>query len=112
MFWWTLATQLLGLIGFGLILLQGLWDLHWRRKIEAVERRIDKLESQSATGPAAASSQTATEPAPASAAGRQVLDEVKAQMARYRPLLGRAFIAGALLLILSYLIRIVQTLTT
>lgn len=98
MFWLTLGSQLLGLIGFVLILLQGVWDLRWRRKIERVESKLEARETQPSTDPNAASK-----------AGREVLDEIKVQLARYRPVFGVAFIAGALLLIASYLIRIILT---
>lgn len=100
MFWLTLGSQVLGLLGFGLILLQGIWDLRWRRQIEHLERRVETLETQPSNDPNAASN-----------AGREVLDEIKAQLARYRPVFGVAFMAGALLLIASYLIRIGMTLT-
>ena len=101
MFWLVLGSQLLGLAGFGLILLQGFWDLRWRREIEGIERQIEALEARSPTDPNAASQ-----------AGREILDEFKTQFARYRPVFGRAFVAGALLLIVSYVIRIAITLAT
>lgn len=101
MFWLTLGSQLLGLAGFVLILLQGLWDLRWRREIERLERKIEQSEAQPSSDPKAAAN-----------ASRAILDEIKAQFARYRPVFGTAFMFGAILLILSYLIRIAMTLTT
>lgn len=81
--------------------MQGFWDLRWRREIEGIERQIEALEARSPTDPNAASQ-----------AGREILDEFKTQFARYRPVFGRAFVAGALLLIVSYVIRIAITLAT
>jgi hypothetical protein len=101
MFWLVLGSQVLGFAGFGLILLQGFWDLRWRREIERIEQRIEALETPSPTDPNAASE-----------AGREILDEFKTQFARYHPVFGRAFVAGAVLLIVSYVIRIGLTLAT
>lgn len=100
MFWLTLVTQVLGLVGFVLILLQGIWDLRWRREIERLERKVEGSETHASSDPKAAAN-----------ASRAVLDEIKAQFARYRPVFGVAFMAGAMLLIVSYLIRIAMTLT-
>lgn len=99
-FWLTLGVQVLGLVGFALILLQGIWDFLWRREMERLERQIEGLETQPSSNPDAAAN-----------AGRAVLDEIKAQFARYRPVFGVAFMAGAILLMLAYLIRIGMTLT-
>lgn len=99
-FWLTLATQVLGLVGFALILLQGIWDMRWRREMERLERQIEALGTQTSTDHQAAAN-----------AGRELLDEIKAQFARYRPVFGVAFMTGAILLMLAYLIRIGMTLT-
>lgn len=90
-----MAADILGLVGFVLILIQSGCELDRRRRMEAAQHRVERM----ADNPGSAAGN-------AGEAAQEVLEVVKAQAERYRPWQGWFFFGGALCLALSYVLRI------
>jgi hypothetical protein len=92
-----LFADLFGFVGFALILLQSGLELRRRYRIEREETRIENLRAE-----------VNKDPNGGAAAALRVLEEVKAQLGRFRPWQGWFFIVGASALTFSYLLRLAQ----
>lgn len=93
----ALVADLCGFLGFALILLQSGLELRRRYRIEREEARIENMRAE-----------VDKDPNGSAAAALRVLEEVKAQLGRFRPWQGWLFILGALALTFSYLLRLAQ----
>ncbi|MBK1669229.1 hypothetical protein CKO28_14420 [Rhodovibrio sodomensis] len=92
-----LAVDVLGFGGFAMILVQSGLELHRRYRIECEESQIEGLRRQAGTDPHGSAE-----------AALRVLEEVKAQLGRFRPWQGWLFLLGAVALTASYLLRVIQ----
>lgn len=94
----SIWPNLFGVAGFGLLLVQGVREIHVRRQVENIQKKIDAWENDSRID-AANFKESAIE----------ILNEVKAQLARYRPWQGWLYVIGVSLIIISYFWRILSS---